>query len=185
MGLLLSDQPLLILEGIALAAAGIGLLLASVARDRSRQPGSRVAHIFWRDVSQAGFIWSGATIVILAGALLQVEGLRMPIWIFLAIVVGVVCLAVARIRWVRQGMASEHKRMDDPSRPDRPRLVATTWEFGILGAGVGGLLVYAVSASHVWGHPIHWLVAGVGVGIGYAVGLIVATPRYTLKRSSA
>lgn len=62
MGMLLSDQPLLILEGIALAAAGIGLLLASVARDRSRQPGNRVAQIFWQDVSQAGSAGLGVVV---------------------------------------------------------------------------------------------------------------------------
>jgi hypothetical protein len=73
---------------------------------------------------------------------------------------------------------------NDPSRTNHLRLVSTTWEVAIVGAGAGGLLVYMAGMSHGWGHPVHWLGAGLGVLIGYAVGLIVATPRYTLKRGS-
>jgi hypothetical protein len=63
-------------------------------------------------------------------------------------------------------------------------LVSTSWEMALLGGGAGGLLLYGVTVSHSWGHPIHWLVAGVGVAVGYAVGLVLATPRFTLRRSS-
>lgn len=184
MGTLLADQPLPILEGIALFAVGLAIVLASAARSRSQRPGNRVGQVFWRDVSQAGYIWAAATSALLASALLGIEGLRIPIWLFVALVVGLVCLVIVGLRWRRQGLASERTHADDPSRPDRARLVSTTWEVAILGAGAGGLLVYLVSVSHSWGHPIHWLVAGLGGVVGYAVGLIVATPRYTLERSS-
>lgn len=184
MGALLADQPLPIIEGIALFAVSAALILASVARTRSRRSGNRVAQVFLRDVGQAGYIWASATATLLVSALLEIEGIRTPIWLVLALVVGLVCLVIVRLRWRRQGLATERTLADDPSRPDRPRLVSTTWEVAIVGAGTGGLLVYMVSVSHSWGHPIHWLVAGLGVVIGYALGLIIATPRYTLKRSS-
>lgn len=184
MASLLADQPQPILEGIALLAVCAALILASVARTRSLRSADRVAQVFWRDVSQAGYIWAGAATTLLVSALLEIEGVRTPIWLVAALIVGMVCIVIVRLRWRRQGLVSERRQADDPSRPDRPRLVSTTWEVGILGAGAGGLLVYMVSASHSWGHPVHWLVAGLGVVVGYAVGLIIATPRYTLKRSS-
>lgn len=182
MATLIADRPLPIIEGVALLAICAALILASVARTRSRRSGNRVAQVFWRDVGQAGYIWAGATTTLLVSALLEVEGIRTPIWLVLALVVGLACLVIVRLRWRRQGLVSERTQADDTSRPDRPRLVSTTWEVAILGAGAGGLLVYMVTVSHSWGHPIHWLVAGLGVVIGYAVGLIVATPRYTLTK---
>ena len=184
MATLLADRPLPIIEGVALLAVCAALILASVARTRSRRSGNPAAQIFWRDVGQAGYIWAGATTTLLVSALLEIEGLRTPIWLVLALIVGLVCIVIVRLRWRRQGLVSERTHADDPSRPDRPRLVSTTWEVAILAAGAGGLLVYMVTVSHSWGHPIHWLVAGLGVVIGYAVGLIISTPRYTLKRSS-
>ncbi len=184
MATLLADQPLAILEGISLLAVCAALILASVARTRSGPSGNRVAQIFWRDVAQAGYIWAGAVAVLLVSALLEIEGVGTPIWLLLALIVGAVCIVIVRLRWRRQGLASARMHADDPSRPDRSRLVSTTWEIAILGAGAGGLLVYMVTVSHSWGHPIHWLVAGLGIVVGYVVGLVVATPRYTLKRGA-
>ncbi len=181
---LLADEPLPVLEGVGLAAVSLALLLASVARGRSRQSVNRVARVYWGDVSRAGYIWAAATVVVLVGGLLEIEGLRIPIWLFLAVVLGLAGLAIVRLRWTREAIASRRLPVDDPSRPGRARLVSTAWEVGTLGAGLGGLLVYAVSVSHDWGHPVHWLVAGVGVAVGYALGLIVATPRYTVERLS-
>ena len=183
-GLLLADEPLPILEGIALIGLSFGLILASVARIRSQRPGSRVAQVFWRDVSQAGYIWAAAAIVVLVGALAEIEGLRTPIWLLLAVLVGLACLLLARFRWLRYAAGTGRLPQDDPSRSERPRLVSTSWEVAFLGGGVGGLLVYGATVSHAWGHPIHWLVAGIGVAIGYAVGLVVSTPRYSVGRGS-
>lgn len=181
---LLADQGSPILDGIALLGVGIAIILAAVARSYSQRPGNRVAQIFWRDVSQAGFAWAAATFALLLGALVGIEGILPPIWLLLATTVGMVILVTVRIRWRRLGLATKRTQGDDPSRPDRPLLVSITWEVAILGAGAGGLFVYMANAAHSWGHPIHWLVAGLGALIGYAVGLVVATPRYTPKRGS-
>ncbi len=181
---LVADQPLLVLDGIALLGVGIAITLSSLARSRSQRPGNAVAQLFWRDVSQAGFTWAAATFALLLGSLVEIDGLQVPLWLSLAIVAGGACLVIVRLRWQRLRLASGRTQGDDPSRPDRPRLVSTTWEVAILGAGAGGLLVYMASVSHGWWHPVHWLVAGVGALIGYAVGLIAATPRYTVKRGT-
>lgn len=185
MGALLADEPLPILEGVGLVAASVGLILASATRMWSRRPDNLVAHLFWRDMSQAGYVWAGATIVLLVGGLGNVEGLRVPIWLLLSVIAGLAGLVVARLRWVRYASIPARTAPDDSSRPERRRLVSTSWEVGVLGGGVGGLLAYGVSLSHAWDHPIHWLVAGVGVAIGYAVGLVVATPRYVVRRGSS
>jgi hypothetical protein len=184
MATLLADQRLPIIEGIALLAVCAALILAPVARTRSRRSGDRVAQVFWGDVGQAGYIWAGATTILLVSALLEVEGILTLIWLVLALTVGLVCIVIVRLRWRRLGLVSERTQTDDLSWPDRPQLVSTTWKVAILGAGGGGLVVYMVSVSHSWGHPIPWLEAGLGVVVGYVVGLIIATPRYTLKRIS-
>ena len=184
MGALLADESLPILEVVGLVAVSVGLILASFTRIQARRPGSRVAQLFWHDLSQAGYVWAGATIVVLAGGIAEVEGLRVPIWLLLAILAGLACLVIARLRWARTAATAARRSMDDSSRPERPRLVSTSWEVALLGGGVGGLLVYGAAVSHAWGHPVHWLIAAVGVAVGYAIGLVVATPRYTVRRGS-
>lgn len=181
---LFADRALPVLEGIALLGVGVAVILSSAARSGSQRLGNRIARVFWRDVSQAGFTWAVGTFALLVGSLVGFDGLPAPIWLLLAIIVGIVSLALVLLRWRRLRLAPEPSPADDPSRPDRPRLVSTTWEVGMLGAGAGGLLVYIASLSHSWGHPIHWLVAGLGALFGYAVGLIAGTPRYSLKRGS-
>ena len=181
---LITGQPLLVLDGIALIGVGVAIMLSSVARSRSQRPGNGIAQLFWRDVSQAGFIWAAATFALLLGSLVKIDAFQVPMWLFLAIIVGGVCLLIVRLRWVRLGLATGRTRADDPSRPDRPRMVSTTWEVALLGAAVGGLVVYLATVSHSWGHPIHWLVAGLAALMGYSVGLVAATPRYTIRRGS-
>lgn len=180
---LLVDEPIAILEGVALMAVAIGLVLASLGRGRSANATSQVLKVFWRDASDAGYVWSAATMVLLAGALLQVEGVRTPVWLLLAVAAGGVSLALARVRWQRERLGTATP--DDVTRPDRPAVVSTTWEVGLLGAAAGALGVYIVSVSHSWGHPVHWAVALIGGALGYAVALMLATPRYTVRARRA
>ncbi len=182
---LLADASIAAVEGMTLVAAAAGFLLASVARRRARHAARQIAELFWRDVALAGYVWSTTTAVLLAGSLTGVEGFRVPAWQILAVVVGVASLAVARRRWSREVAGSRRSGADDPTRPDRPRLVSTTWEIAILGAAVGGLAIYGLTVSHPWGHPIHWAITGLGLAFGYAVGLVLATPRFAIKRASS
>ena len=179
---LLADEPLAILEGLGLIAVSLGLALASFARVRAQRKQNQIARVFWQDLSQAGYIWAGATLVILFGALGDVEGLRVPVWLVAAILAGLACLVVARVRWLRHAAGASRQPIEDASRSDRTRFVSTSWEMGLLGAGAVGLLVYGATLSHAWGHPIHWLSAGIGFAIGYAIGLVAATPRYAVRK---
>lgn len=181
MGALLADEPSPIIAGMALVAVSVGLILASVARARSRLAGARVVKIFWREVSQAGYLWAAATIVLLFGALGEVEGVRAPIWLVVAVVVGVIAAIVVRVRWLGSGLASASTTVDGPNRRDRPHVVSTSWEIALLGASVGALAAYGVTISHVWGHPIHWGIALIGGALGYSMGMVLTTPRYTVR----
>jgi len=181
MGALLADEPSPIIQGMALVAVSVGLILASVARARSNQAGARVAQIFWREVSEAGYLWAAATIVLLFGAVGDVEGVRAPIWLLVAVVVGVIAAIVVRLRWLGSGLASARSTVDDPSRRERARVVSTSWEIGLLGASVGALAAYGVTISHAWGHPIHWGIALIGGALGYSMGMVLTTPRYTVR----
>jgi hypothetical protein len=182
---LLADRPIAIIEGLGLIAVSLGLVLASFARVRSQRTGRQLEQVFWRDVSQAGYLWAAASLLLLFGALAEVEGVRVPIWLVASMLVGLVGLSIARIRWLRIAPLASRPGIDDASRPEPARLVSTSWEVGLLGAGAGGLLVYGATLSHDWGHPVHWLVAGIGLVIGYAIGLLVATPRYAVRRGRA
>jgi hypothetical protein len=59
MSALLADEPLPILEAVALVAANVGIILASFTRIRARRSMSRVAQLFWNDLSHAGYVWQG------------------------------------------------------------------------------------------------------------------------------
>lgn len=179
----MANRPMAIIEGFGLIAVGLGFLLASFARVRSQRPGRQVERIYWQDASQAGFAWAAATLLVLLGALGGIDGLLTPIWLVATIVVGALLIGVARLRW--SALVAGTPGVDDAGRPGGTRLVSTTWEIGLLGAGVGGLLVYGVTLAHDWGHPVHWLVAGIGVLTGYAIGLLAATPRYAVRRGRA
>lgn len=183
MSVLFADEPLPILEGIALAASSFGLILASASRMWSRRPGDPVEQLFWRDVSQAGYIWAAGTIVLQVGTLGEIEGLRVPIWLLLAMVAGVGLVAIAGTRW-RGYVALSGRSSADAGEQEPRRLASTSWEVAMLVGGASGLLFYGLAISHSWSHPVHWLVAGIGVAIGYAIGLVAATPRYTAGPAS-
>lgn len=177
----LADQPIPIVEGLALVVASLGLILGSAAHVKSTQPASRIVRIFWGDVSHAAYLWAAATIILLLGALGQVEGLRMPIWLVVAVVVGSVALAMVRLRWVRWGPTWRSSTVHDPGRLQRRRVASTSWEMALLAAAAGALVTYGVTSSHTWGHPMHWGIALIGAAFGYVIGLALATPRYTVR----
>jgi len=185
MGALLADEALPIVDAAGLIAVCLALILACVCRTRSQRAGSAVAQVFWRDASQAGYVWAGGIGVVLAGSLADVEGLRTPIWLVLALAAGLACLAIIRYRWRRSALRTERTSPEGANGHRHRRLVSTSWEVGLLAAGIGGLLAYGAAIAHAWGHPIHWVVAGVGLAVGYALGVVVATPRFTVRPSGS
>ncbi|MBA2631965.1 MAG: hypothetical protein H0U86_03005 [Chloroflexi bacterium] len=179
MSWLLGDERSVILEGMALLAAAFAVSAASVARNRVRSTHHSVLSVFWKDVSTLSWAWAGATVATLAGSLLGAEGLAMPIWLLVDLVIGAVVAGLIVYHWRRDGLAILATSTRSPTVPER-RITGTTWEFGLLGGAAGGFLAYAVTLGHGWGHPIHWIIAVTGLALGYAVGLALATPRYSV-----
>ena len=95
------DQLLPILEGIALLAVCAALILASVARARSRGPSDRPVQVFWRGASQIAYVWAGVTGAVLVSSLFEIEGAPTMLWLVVALMVGAACLVILRIRWRR------------------------------------------------------------------------------------
>ncbi len=98
-----ADQLLPILEGFALLAVCTALILASVARARSRGPTNRAGQVFWRGASQIAYAWAGVTGALLVSSLFEIKGAPDPLWLVLALMVGVACLVALRLIWHRHG----------------------------------------------------------------------------------
>lgn len=165
--------------------AGSGLVLAAglVARRRAAQSEGTVLEVFWRDVATIGLTLAGVLAVPSLAALVPVEGLGQPVWIIVGAGAAVAAAVLLLVRWRSQelGAAARRRPLTPTGAPQR-RLISTGWEIGMVVAGVAGLTTYLLSAGHAFGHPIHWLVAGLGLFIGYAFGIGVVTPRFTLEK---
>jgi hypothetical protein len=145
-----------------------------------------VLEVFWRDVAVIGLTLAGVVAVPSLAAIVPIEGLGQPLWIVVAVAAVVSAAALLFVRWRSQelGTASRQRPVTPTGAPPR-RLISTGWEIGMLGAGAAGLGTYLVSAGHAFGHPIHWLIAALGLFIGYALGIGAVTPRFTLEKPTA
>lgn len=153
----------------------MGLILALTARARSFRIAGAVARLDRHHLSRAAYVWAFSMATILVGAVGEVEGFSQPIWIAV-VATGSAGPLVARRRWVQEVSSSSVDRAASPAP------VSTSWEIAFVGAALGAFAVYAATLAHGWGHLVHRLIAGVGAGLGYALGLTVATPRYTVRR---
>lgn len=161
----------------ALLAAGAAVL----RRGDARREGSVVA-IFWRDTATILLVLAGTAGLASVALVLAVDGLGNAVWL---LATGIALVAITGIlvwKWKREVRRYARQRTVVPTgTPDR-RIVSSAWETGAVVAGVGGLLLYVATADHVFGHPIHWLLAVVGVLLGYAFGIGIATPRFHLEQ---
>lgn len=168
--------------------AGSGLVVAAawVARHRAARSSGTVLEVFWRDVATIGLTLASVLAVPSLAAIVPVEGLAQPVWIVLATgaVVAVAVLLLVRWRSQELGAAARRRPLTPTAAPQR-RLISTGWEIGMIAAGVAGLTTYLLTAGHAFGHPIHWLIAGLGLFIGYAFGIGIVTPRFTLEKPPA
>lgn len=180
MGWLFTDQPNTIVEGLALAATALAIALGFRARARARATSNSVGRLYWRDLSHVAWSWAAAAGLTLAGARLAVEGLQMPIWLVVELGVAAAVAIIVRRRWREQGMARSDRDLLTPVGTPVRRLTSTAWAIGLLGAGAGFLAFYMVTVSHLFAHPVHWGLSGLGGALGYAVGLAIATPRYSV-----
>lgn len=176
---LLTDAPSIPLAAVGLIAAFFASASGLVSRTRAKRSRNGVVRVFWNDVSTAAFAWSSAAAITSGGAASGVDGLRMPVLPILELLIGIAAFILVVGRWRGEALAAleARSRGEDGVR----RVSGTTWEIGLLvGAGLG-LAFYGVAVSHQYGHPIHWLVAGIGVAMGLALGMALATPRYSVR----
>ena len=169
-----------------LTVAGLLLAAALTFRRRATRLDGTVLEVFWRDVATMGLTLAGVLVAPSLAAIVPIEGLGQPLWIVVAVAAAVGAAALLAVRWRSQelGMASRQRPVTPTAAPQR-RLISTSWEIGMLGAGGAGLVTYLLSAGHAFGHPIHWLIAGLGIFIGYAFGIGAVTPRFTLDKPTA
>jgi hypothetical protein len=145
-----------------------------------------VLEVFWADGATIGITLAGALAGASVAAVAGVEGVGEPVWIAVGLVAVAAAAGLLLVRWRGQelGLAARRRPVTPTAVPER-RLVSTSWEFGMLGAGIGGFGVYLLTAGHVFGHPIHWLVTVLGLSIGYAFGIGAVTPRFRVEARAA
>lgn len=173
-------QPILGVAGLTLAGALAAAAL--LLRRRAHRFEGSVVSIF---LSDAGSVLSvlAVTVSLVSVALaLGVEGIGRPLWLIIALVGLVISAALLVWRWRGEfaSQARRHRPVTPTGVPER-RIVSTAWEVAIVVAGGAGLLTYLGTADHRFGHPLHWILAVVGLLLGYAIGIGAATPRFRLQ----
>jgi hypothetical protein len=180
---LVADSPAIGWPVGGLVASGLVLVAAWTARRRGVRFEGTVLEVFWRDVATIGLTLAGVLAVPSLAAIVPVEGLGRPLWIVLGVAAdgGMGVLLVVRWRSQELGAAGRRRPVTPTAAPQR-RLISTGWEIGMVVAGVAGLAAYLLTAGHPFGHPIHWLIAGLGLFGGYAFGIGAVKPRFTLEK---
>lgn len=176
-------QPVLGVAGATLAGLlGVGAL---VLRRRADRFEGTVVAVFLGDAAIVLGSLAATVGVVSAGLALGVEGVGRPLWLLVALIGAGVAgsLLVWRWRGELRRQASAYRRVTPTGAPER-RIVSTAWEIGIVGAGAIGLLTYIGTADHRFGHPLHWVLAAVGILLGYAIGIGAVTPRVRLQAPS-
>ena len=140
-------------------------------------------HVFRLDLATALLWWGLAQVGTVIGWLLRIEGMRMPIWPYLFLIVGV---AIGVIAWLKErrggwSAAARSEGADLQTDGSVREVHSETWQFGLLGGAALGFLAYMVSAGHTYGHPLHWMISGAAILAGYGLGLVIMTPQTQVK----
>lgn len=179
---LVSDQPQPVLGVAGLTVAGALAVGGLLLRRRADRFEGSVLSVF---LSDAGTVLAvlAVTFALVSGALaLGIEGIGSPLWLLIAAVGLAVCLALLVWRWLGEiaPQAGRYRRATPTGVPER-RIVSSSWEIAIAVAAGAGLLTYLATADHRFGHPLHWILAVLGLLLGYAVGIGASTPRFRLQ----
>jgi len=171
--------PLFVLADLVLGAIAIAasLLLHFDAGRRSvPHPDDEVIRA---DLIAALRWWGVAVFLLGLFALGQFPGgFTLPIWSVLAVGLGAVGALIAAIRWRVEGWAL---RGSGP-KSDLIRVESETWEFALIG------WVAALATTYVLGlrlnimQPVHLGLSLLGSAVGYAIGLVIWTPRAKVHR---
>lgn len=164
--------------GLVLGAAAF-LLGVRERRALFAQPRSSPGyHVLRLDLASAAILWGFPQFSAGAGWLLRLEGMRLPAWSFVSLILGAVILAIAwhklRGDWSTQDKAVERRPV---AGRDIRRLRSATWDPAALGAGLLALLTYVLTMDHPYPHALHWFTSGLAAVTGFAVGLAFWTPR--------
>ena len=171
-----------IVAGALLAVGAVGFGLWSLRQLRRRPRRGPAYQVFRHDTASALRGWGVVQLVIFAGWALRVEGLRMPIWSYLGLGIGlaIVALLGRRERGAWPALAkTEGVELLPDGRVQRG--MSQTWEMGFLTGGGLALVSYLASAGHVYGHPIHWATTGLTLLAGYSLGVAISSPRFKLE----
>jgi len=179
---LVGDQAQPVLGVAGLTLAGLLALGALLLRRRADGFEGSVLSVF---LSDAGTVLGvlAVTLALVSSALaLGIEGVGRPLWLVIALVGLAVAVALLVWRWRGEfaTQARRYRRVTPTGVPER-RIVSTAWEIGIVVAGGTALLSYLGTADHRFGHPLHWILAVVGLLLGYALGIGASTPRFRLQ----
>jgi hypothetical protein len=171
--------PLFVLTDLALGAIAIAasvLLHFDAGRHSVPHPDDEVVRA---DLIAALRWWGVAVFLLGLLALGQFPGgFTLPIWSVLAVGLGAIGALIAAIRWRVEGWAL---RGSGP-KSDLIRVESETWEFALIG------WVAALATTYVLGlrlnimQPVHLGISLLGSAVGYAIGLVIWTPRAKVHR---
>jgi len=171
--------PLFVLTDLALGAIAIAaslLLHFDAGRHSVPHPDDEVVRA---DLIAALRWWGVAVFLLGLLALGQFPGgFTLPIWSVLAVGLGAIGALIAAIRWRVEGWAL---RGSSP-KSDLSRVESEAWEFALIG------WVAALATTDVLGlrlnimQPVHLGISLLGSAVGYAVGLVIWTPRAKVHR---
>ena len=172
-------MPLFVLADLVLGAIAIAasvLVRFDAGRHSVPYPDDEVVRA---DLTAALRSWGVAVFLLGLLALGQFPGgFTLPIWSVLALGLGATGALIAGLRWRVEGW---ELRGLNP-RSDLLRVESETWEYALIG------WVAALTATYVLGlvlnimQPVHLGISLLGSAVGYAVGLVIWTPRAKVHR---
>jgi hypothetical protein len=176
-------DPVIIASGIVAVAALVGGLWMRRAT-RRKPPHGPAYQVFRLDAANAAILWGATQVAIVVGWALRVDAVRMPIWSYATLAVGMVG-AVLFLRRERAPWPPLAKGEGMELLPDGrvQRGQSETWQFAMLPAMGAGLVSYLATAGHIYPHPFHWMTTGLTIPAVFALGLAMWSPRFKLTEA--
>ena len=175
-------MPLFVLADLVLGAIAIAasvLVRFDAGRHSVPHPDDEVVRA---DLTAALRSWGAAVFLLGLLALGQFPGgFTLPIWSVLALGLGATGALIAGLRWRVEGW---ELRASTP-KSDLLRVESETWEFALIGWVAGLAATYVLGLILNIMQPVHLGISLLGSAVGYAVGLVIWTPRAKVHRVTA
>lgn len=172
-----------VLGGTLIAA----LALVAAVRQRAmlrEQPYAGVDYQVLRmDAADALRAWGAAQLMAGLAWLAGLPRLDMPLWSYVALGLGAAGALVGIWRW-RTGPLWDRPRDREPAQEDGPgaRAESETWEYALIGGAIALSATYVAGLAIPVHQPVHLAVSLLEGVAGYAVGLIVFSPRPKVRK---